>query len=236
VISIVTFKWKKEGYRSTFTGQHVNAMRDMVAQRYPDPHRFLCITDDAEGIAPSIEIVPLWSEHADIANPSWPTGPSCYRRLKVFSDWFGEIAGDRFACIDLDAVLMRDMRPIWNRPEDFLIWKTGNRAIPFCASMFLLRAGSRREVWDDFDPARSPLEALNSGSKGSDQAWIAHRLGNQLDGWGVNEGVYGYREHILREHCGDLPANARAVMFPGKPDPWEPAARRQSPWINTFYA
>src|SRR5688572_14830399 len=104
MISVVTFKWSKRGYRSTFTSDNVNISRRNFARHYPYPHRFICVTDDPAGLDADVEYVPLWNDYADIANPTWPTGPSCYRRLKVFSEGFVQIAGDRILHIDLDMV------------------------------------------------------------------------------------------------------------------------------------
>jgi hypothetical protein len=235
MISFVVFKWLKAGYRSTFTSKNVNTTRRMVARHYTKPHRFICVTDDGKGLEEGIEVVPLWSDHAEIPNPSWPGGPSCYRRLKVFSEWFGSIAGERFVCLDLDVVITGDLSPLVERSEDFLIWQTGNPNIPFCASMFMMTAGVHRKVWDSFDPKTSPRLALTCGMKGSDQAWIAYCLGKKIPGWGINEGVYSYRDHVIKNHRGQLPKGARMVMFHGRPDPWEQGAISQSPWIKGFY-
>jgi hypothetical protein len=235
VISFVTFKWTKPGYRSTFTAAHVNVSRHMIERHYPHPHRFICVTDDPKGIDAGIEVIPIWTDHADIPNPSWPSGPSCYRRLKVFSKEFGQIAGERFVCFDLDMVFTGDLTRLFSRTEDFLIWHTGNPRIPFCASMFMMTAGKFSHVWDDFDPESSPKKALESQMKGSDQAWIAHKLGMKLAGWGTNDGVYSYRDHIIRNFAGKLPKNASAVVFHGKPDPWDMTALQASPWIFDHY-
>lgn len=235
MISVVTFKWHKPGYRSKFTAEHVNTMRAMVRRHYSKPHRFICVTDDPKGLASDIEYIPLWNDHADIPNPSWPAGPSCYRRLKVFSDWFAKIAGERFVCIDLDVVVTGDLDPLFDRTEDFLIWQTGNPSIPFCASMFMMTGGVHRRVWEDFDPLVSPRLALTSGMKGSDQAWIAYCLGKKIPGWGIQDGVYSYRDHLVKRFAGTLPPHARMVMFHGRPDPWEVNAMNASPWIRKHY-
>lgn len=235
MISVICFKWKTPGYRSTFTSQNVNVTRRMVARHYEAPHRFICVTDDPVGIEPGIEVLPLWSDYASIPNPSWPAGPSCYRRLKVFSKDFAAVAGERFVCLDLDVVITGDLKPLWSRTEDFLIWRTGMPTIPFCASMFMMTAGVHHRIWDDFNPAVSPRLALTRGMKGSDQAWISYCLGNDLPGWGQKEGVHSYRDHLMKQHSGRLPKDARMVMFTGRPDPWEASAQFASPWIRSFY-
>lgn len=235
MISVIVFKWKKTGYRSTFSSANVNVTRRMVARHYLKPHRFICITDDPKGLDEGIEYVPLWNDHAEIPNPSWPGGPSCYRRLRVFSEEFREIAGDRFVCLDLDVVITRDLAPLWDRTENFLIWQTGNPNIPFCASMFMMTAGVHRHVWETFDPKSSPRQALTCGMKGSDQAWIAYCLGKKIPGWGTADGVYSYRDHLVKNFKGGLPPDARMAIFHGRPDPWDQNAILHSPWIKRHY-
>jgi len=235
--SVVTFKWKpKAGYRSVFTSKNVNITRKNFARFYPEPHRFICVTDDPVGLDSGIEYVPLWDDFSNLTNPSWPSGPSCYRRLLTFGKEFEKIAGKRFICIDLDIVFTGDLRPIVNRTEDFIIWGTGNPKIPYCASMYLMTAGVHERVLTTFDPRVSPGKTRAAGFFGSDQAWINYCLGRNIATWSVTDGVYSYRDHLMKAHRGALPSHgARAVIFHGKPDPWDQAARMVSPWIDEFY-
>lgn len=221
MISFVTFKWKApEGYRSKFEGWHVNALRDMVAKHYPDPHRFICIADDPAGIAKGVEVVPLWDDYADIPNATWgDKAPSCYRRLKVFSKEFEQIAGKRFCVMDLDVVITGDLRPLVNRPEDFVMWKDPGMKWPYNGSMMLMTAGARSQVWDDFDPATSPQEANAAGCLGSDQGWISYKLGKKEATWAAKDGVLSYRVDLGRGP--QLPKHARVVVFHGQEDPWD---------------
>lgn len=79
-------KWKPPfAFRTTYKAEHVNVLRRMVARHYPHPHRFVCITDDAKGIDPGVEVIPVWDDYADIPPPQGGYNPSCYRRLRLFS-------------------------------------------------------------------------------------------------------------------------------------------------------
>jgi hypothetical protein len=70
VLTVCCWKWKgPANYRSQFAAEHVNVLARMVARHYAKPHRFVCITDDAEGIDPEIGIVPLWDDFASIPSP-----------------------------------------------------------------------------------------------------------------------------------------------------------------------
>jgi hypothetical protein len=208
----------------------------MVERHYQDPHRMICITDDPNGIDPRVTTVPLWDLYSDLVNPTWPrVGPNCYPRLFAFSHEFERIVGRRFVSLDLDVAVTRDLRPLWNRTEDFVMWHTGMKHIPYCASMFMLTTGSRERVWSEFDPIESPKLTRAARLKGSDQAWIHHCLGPTIPSWGAADGVYSYGEHIIKGHDGDLPDDARVVMFTGRPDPWNLVAQQRSPWISDHY-
>lgn len=230
--SVITWKWDKPGYRSRFTSDIVNALRRDVARYYPHPHRFICITDDPSGLDDGIERVPLWTFWGGIENPTWGAkGPSCYRRLAAFHPDFEQIAGKRFVSLDLDVVIVDDLTPLWNRPEDFVITKAVAGEQIYNGSMFMMTAGSKRRVYDRFDPERSPQMTAAEGLRGTDQAWIQYALGPHEATWSAEDGVFGYRVDCVRKLRGGLPRNARIVMFWGKPDPWDPEAQQQSPWI-----
>ncbi len=257
MLSIVTFKWAKPGYRSVFTAANVNTTKRMVDRHYPDPHRVICVTDDPVGIDSGVEVIPLWGDASHLPNPTWANGPSCYRRLKVFSNWFADKITSRFVVIDLDIVFTGDMRPIWNREEDFLIWRPNHRGVPLCASMFMIRPGTNQKVWDTFDHSISPKLASDAGWRGSDQGWITYCLGQNTPGWGSADGIYGYKDDLCKGKkklpnihldsrlaaqrkqpervYGSLPEDARAVIFTGKPDPWDREAINTSPWIAEHY-
>ena len=234
--SVVVWKWAKPGYRSTFTAEHVNTMRRMVARNYRFPHRFICITDDGAGIDPEVEVVPLWDEHGDLRNPTWPTdGPSCYRRLRSFSAAFEDIAGRRFVSVDLDVVITGDLTPLWNRPEDFVIYAPASTGHNVNGSMWLMTAGCREQVWQAFDPETSPRVSHAARIQGSDQAWIQYVLGRDEARWTTRDGVFAYKLDCVRKRNGALPPGARLVVFHGKPDPWDREAMRRSPWIQQHY-
>lgn len=233
--SVVTFKWRpKAGYRSHFHAQHVNMLQREFKRFLKVPHRFICVTDDPKGLDPAIEPVPLWNTFANIPNPTWPNGPSCYRRLVTFGRDFAAIAGQRFVCVDLDVVITRDVTQLFDRPEDFVIWGTGDARIPYCASLYMMTAGAKEEVLTRFDPKTSPALSQAAGYRGSDQGWINYCLGKSIPTWGRRHGVYSYRNHLHKLHRGKLPHDARVVIFHGTPDPWDHKALQASPWIREY--
>jgi hypothetical protein len=236
VLTVVTFRWQPApGYRSKFGPAEVNTLFRMVDRHYQAPHRNVCVTDDPRGLDRTIEVVPLWDDFAAIPSPHGPGNPSCYRRLKLFDPSIASLLGPRFVCLDLDTVIVGDLRPLWDRTEDFMIWGETNPKSFYNGSMFMLTAGARPQVWTDFDPRVSPRLTKRAGRFGSDQGWISYCLGPGEATWGRDDGVYSFRVHLEPNNGGeDLPANARIVMFHGKVDPWSWKGQRLA-WVREHY-
>lgn len=230
----VTFKWKPgQQYRSQFGPETVNTLWSMLGRHHDGPFRLTCITDDAKGISGEVRTIPLWDDHCKLPSPHGHGYPSCYRRLKLFSDEAAQIIGPRFVVMDLDVVICRRINPLFDGDEDFKIWGDTAKGTPYNGSLYMLRAGTRRQVWDSFDPVESPKRSLALGYIGSDQGWIGAALGTGEAKWGVRDGVYSYRNHIQRTGYL-LPENARIVIFHGAVDPWSMQAKRIG-WVSKHY-
>lgn len=241
MLDVVFWKWKSlTGYRSKFSAKHVNIAASMVRRHYAKPHRISCITDDAAGIDNSIRVIPLWSDYRNLRNPSFRSGPSCYCRLKAYSKEAADIIGPRFVSLDLDMVVVGDLTPLWDRDEDYIVWgdtllmrdggSLGN--VPgYNGSMWMMTAGARSQVWDKFDPMKSPQQAHRARNLGSDQGWVTHVLGAGETMWTTADGVYSFRKH-LRHQANSLPADARIVFFHGVP--WTEVLP-PIPWVRENY-
>jgi hypothetical protein len=236
-LKVVCWKWQPpKGYRSNFTAANVNTLYNMVKRHYHKPFELVCITDDSTGINPFIRVVPLSTveEFAHLQSPHGGVNPACYRRLIMYSDKARELIGERFVSIDLDVVLVSDVTPLWDRPEDFMIWGETLRRTPYNGSMQMMTAGARRQVYDEFDPETSPLVARKAGFDGSDQAWISYKLGPHEKRWTMKDGVFSYRLHV-KPNAFKIPKGARAIFFEGQVDPWSPTAQKLCPWIDEHY-
>lgn len=221
--SFVCWKWG-----ATYTAEHVNTLHSMVARNYPAPHTFACVTNDATGIDPRVTIIPDAEDFAAVPSPHGRGAVSCYRRLALFHPDAAATIGPRIVSLDLDCVITGDLRPLVDRPEDFIAWRDPLHR-QYNGSLVILTAGARPQVWERFDPGRSPQEALATGLKGSDQGWISHCLPREAT-VGREDGVYSYKWDKVRG--GALPANARMVFFTGEPKPWAEAGVE---WIREHY-
>lgn len=232
-LCFVTWRWTPpKNYRSTFGPETVFALREMVARHYSKPHRFVCVTDQPEAL-PGIETIRLWPDLSDLPSPFGHSYPSCYRRLKVFAPDAGELFGPRLVSIDLDMVIVGNIEPLFDRDDEFIAWGESDfKAQKFCGSIWMLKTGTRPQVWTEFDPKTSPARARAAGCRGSDQAWLSYMLPNAAT-WGKKDGVYSYRKDIAFNR-NKLPLNAKVVAFHGKQDPWGPRAQNID-WVKAHY-
>ena len=238
-LTFVTYKWKAmPGYRSKFTAEHVNILARMIGRNYKAPHEVVCVTDEPDGIDSSIRVVPLWDEFKDIPSPHDGLGrlrrnPSCYRRLRMFRRDAREWLGERICSMDLDTVITADLTVMLDRPENFIIYGDTNPTSPYNGSLILFTAGARAQLYEEFDPVKSPPMGLSRGYYGSDQAWIGVCLGPNEPKWSRRDGVYSYRNDLGPNHR-ELPHNARLVIFHGWTDPWSPEAQEFA-WVRRHY-
>lgn len=235
--TVICWRWKpKPGYRSTYAPSTVRALRDMVAKHYRHPHRFVCVDDAPEEIDADIETIRDFGDFADLPSPHGKKNPSCYRRLRLFHPDSASLFGTRFVSLDLDCVIVGDLAPLWDRPEELVCWGDTNPqpGSYYNGSMILMTAGARPRVWTEFDPRTSPDKALAAKAWGSDQGWLSYCLGPGEARWGIQHGVYSFRNHIEHQPGKMLPADARVVMFHGRVDPWM-AEAQQLAWVRAHY-
>jgi hypothetical protein len=236
VISFVTWFWAAPvGYRSKFEPDHVNVLFRMIDRNFPEPHRNIVVTNERGKYDKTIEVVPDTADFAGVPNPNGTHNPSCYRRLRAFSPDAGAVFGDRFVSFDLDTVIVGDLRPLFDRQDEFIIWGESDfpRTQWFNGSLWMLKAGSRPKVWDDFNPRHSPRIAAKAGKRGSDQGWLSYVLSKDEATWGRQDGVYSFRKHIMPSG-GGLPPDARVVAFHGRKDPWGFDAQ-QIDWVRAAW-
>lgn len=236
--TICTWLWDDGSARSkSFAPAHVNALRKMIARNLPEPHRFVCIADSAEGFDPEVEVMPTPEAAKRLGELRSPEGgrfPSCYRRLWMFSEE-ARVLGERVLLIDIDLVVVADITPIFKPENEFVGWRPfrdwGNQC-RFGGGIYLLTPGSRTQVWNDFTGPKSIAAARAAGYRGSDQAWISYKLSKSDPYWDRESGIFSIRD--FRTEQDKLPADARLVQMNGPIKPWMPEAQR-IPWIRQHW-
>lgn len=191
-LDIICWKWyaglhpKK---RMLFGADHVNTLHSMLKRHVHIPFRLICITDDAVGIERGIKILPLWNDYR------YKGG--CFVRLKIFAPGFPEGLGisKRFCSIDLDCVITQDITPLLTTPDDFLIWGDPSRKALYCGSFWVMKTGSRPQVWQKFDPDKYPM-IDGKYRLGTDQAVLTDILGPNEKMVGKSDGVLKFSDDI----------------------------------------
>lgn len=236
MFKVVAWLWSDENYRWNdrfrYGAHHVNVLKNSVARNLAMPHEFVCITDNPEGLDSDIRVVPLWDDLRYMGG--------CYNRLKAFSPEMADIIGERFVWMDVDCVVTGQLDPLFNRPEDFVIWSNNYGRMAYCGSMVMMTAGARSEVWADFDPVESPAIAKANKLVGTDQAWIETRIPGEAT-WTSENGVLSRKDVMKgsklpgRVKGGELPEGTRVVFFHGPWDPSQEALQTALPWIRDHW-
>src|SRR5690554_6067247 len=223
-LTFVCFKWRpvRTGFQlpsvCQYTAKHVNVLRSMLERHVHIPHRLVCVTDDPAGIDPRVEIVPLWDKCRALGG--------CYNRLWVFSHEARDLFGDRFVCIDLDVVLVRDCTTLFTRSEDFVInaynpIREGENDQHYNGGLFMMNAGARASVWEQFDPQTTPaIVQADPRVIGTDQAWIRLHLGRGEARWTNADGdPEATRPRRARPDKRLLSPHTRSCASPVFPNP-----------------
>jgi hypothetical protein len=167
MISVVTWKWG-----DLFSVDYVNKLRNMVARNLHVPHRFICVTDDTNGMDTRIESAPLWP--VDLVDAH------CSIRMKQFDRAVASVLGERFLTIDLDVVIVGDITPIVTRTEP-LVCYLAQYCNLYGGGLHLQTAGVLQGLWDAYskDPMglHKAAKAWPGGSHdGSDQDMLNYYL------------------------------------------------------------
>jgi hypothetical protein len=234
MVSVVTWLWS--GPLRKFLPEHVNTLQRMFAHYLTIPHRFICVADSPEGFAPGVEYFATPPEARAVgmfASPEGARFPSCYRRLWGFSRAARDAFGDRFLTIDIDLLLLRNINHVVEHQAEFVGWRPyrdwGNK-VRFGGGIYLMTAGARDFVWDQFNGQQSIKDARHAGYRGSDQAWLSYKLAPRGEAyWGKDAGLYSVRDFRT---TGNAPGDACLVQFNGNEKPWH----SQSSWARSQWA
>jgi hypothetical protein len=233
-LAVITFlfeqprEWQVRG-RTKYSARHVNALHRAIAANLTVPHRFVCLTDQPEGI--ECETLPVW--------PAITVGGehSCYRKIRAFDAEFQHSLGDRILCLDLDVAIMGDITPLVTDDDCRMLAGSrnarGQQVALYNGSMWLCRSGARHHVWADFEPekARRMREQLimpgGKRVKGSDQAWFSCVMPDEKV-WTPGDGVHQF--YMLKN--GVVPDGARMVFFAGSTKPWSRFTQHNHPSLH----
>lgn len=219
-LTVVTWLWG-----SKYNPDDVAKLAAGIKRHLKQPYRLLCVTDQKINI-PGVDVAEIPMEDRDLLEVQ-----GCFARLRMFDPaWQADNNITRWACMDLDTVIVGPLDTLFDRPEPFVILRGGNFAnpCPYGGALMMLRAGEHSDVWRDFS-----LEAAGKVpfySFPDDQGWIWHKIPNAA-GWkcGPESGVYVFRKPGWPRGNDNLPKDARIVTFNG----WRsPEKFKDLPWVR----
>lgn len=227
MLAICTWLWGDK-----FEMSEVVRLRNMLKRNVTIPYKFILFTNVFEPIRNDAMLF------YPIIDPKLLHVNGCFARLRIFDPEFQykvEIAVDqkfdRFATIDLDTVLTKNIDPLFDIDAKFAIMQGGNAAnpCPYNGALQLLRKGAYPEVWDDFTLEKASKVPFYSFP--DDQGWIHHKLPN-MPGWKTGtQGVYVFRKPGWPDATDNLPKDARLVTFINK----TPKQLQHLPWIKEHW-
>lgn len=230
--------------------EYVNRLYAMARRHTTGDIRFVCFTDDGSGIVPDVEIQPL---------PDFPGVPDHlavkpWRKLSLWQKKLANMQGDALF-LDLDVIITGSLDEFFTyEPGKFCVihnWtqptqKVGN------TSVFRFPIGKYPHIYDDF--VANP-EGIYQKYR-IEQQYISGELPVGAQVFWPGSWCRSFKEELLPPlplrwwQTPQLPADARIVVFHGKPDPDEAAVGqwpvkkawkkiyktvRPTPWITQHW-
>lgn len=132
---IICIKWGKK-----FAAEYVNKLYGMVSRNITPPFRFVCFTDDTDGIRPEVECQPL-----PIIDYTIPVGTSGqWGKSRLWSKQLGDLSGN-VLFMDLDLVIVDNIDGFFDYLPEQQVVMTRNITNPLeklgQTSLFRFRVG-----------------------------------------------------------------------------------------------
>lgn len=195
---------------------YVNILHASLRRHATLDFRFVCFTEDRDGLDPAIEARPL---------PYWLRG--WWNKIPLFAPPQC-IENDQIIAIDLDVVITGSIDWLLNFRADFCGYKMIARSEPtYNGSLWTLKPGCYQNVWFNFQECADEIMSGNY----SDQEWISQQIkdGKYFQDWFPRK-VAGYRADYLEKGKGVPDKETSIWLFHGFPKPLE--AAKTVGWIK----
>ncbi len=212
VQTVICIKWG-----AAYGADYANTLYSMVSRNTERPLRFVCFTDDAEGLRPEIEPKPL---------PPIDLPPShqwkAWRKISLWAGKLDDLTGD-VLFLDLDVVVTGSIDAFFDfKPEESYCvienWTQMDEGIGN-TSVFRLRIGAHAEVYDKL--MADPAAAVQSTRNG--QTFISRNI-SRMTYWPADWCV-SFKHTLMPRwplnfvKVPPLPRETRVVCFTGLPNP-----------------
>jgi hypothetical protein len=240
-VNVICMKWGR-----LYGPEYVNHLRAGVARHLARPHRFVCFTDDASGLSPDVQALPL----PELGLPAGQRDRR-WQKLAVFRDQLGDLTGPTLF-LDLDLVIVDALDPFFDLPGRFFIIRDDDlfRRKPLRklnaerdrflhsvgnSSVFRFEIGQHRYILEAYvaDPVGAAAKYEISQQFQSAQLAAHGDLHYWPSQWCVSFKNACVPRH-LRSYASDpsVPAGARIVVFAGEPKMSEVLAGGGHKWYR----
>ena len=233
--NVVCMKWGDK-----YGPEYVNILARMVARNITIPYRFICFTDNPDGLDEGIEVRPIPA----FPEPDWEWGRWCpaWRKLTLLDDPVSDLKG-KLLFFDLDVVIVGNLDSFFSFSDKMSIienWSQPNRIIGQ-ASAFCFPIGKYTHLLEDY------LANPNAIAKKykTEQVYIPRALGKGNFEYFPDDWCRSFKFHCLPGgimnlfgHAKRAPASAKIVVFHGNPNPPDAIEGRwggRVPWYKRFY-
>lgn len=230
-VNVLCIKWGAK-----YGPEYVNRLRAMVARNLSRPHRFVCLTDHAEGIDAGIEVKAIpETGFADFDQRQAWTFAHGWLKLTSFKNPLYDLVGPTLF-IDLDVVIVASIDCFFDEPGQFLVIKewdkrdeTGN------TSVYRYEIGAHADALEHLKQNKTAALA----SVRNEQEYITGFLARQgkLKYWPAGWCV-SFKRHCLRKGPlgwflpARIPPGAKIVAFHGKPNPPDAIVGKSGKWYR----
>lgn len=238
--NVICMKWGTK-----FSPEYVNILSASVRRNLTGEYRFVCFTDDAQGLDKRIEVAPLPTMTGLEGRPE-----RGWRKLTLFQEKLADLRGTALF-LDLDVVIADALDPFFELPGEFRIiedWnlpgtKIGN------SSVFRFQIGAHPYVLDEFlDDRQTVYRTFRN-----EQAYLSHAIAQkgELLYW-PESWCLSFKKHFMRRFplgyfCEPKPRkDCKIIVFHGNPNPdcvrngWHNAsglrAVKKTPWIDKLWS
>jgi hypothetical protein len=229
-VNVLCIKWGRK-----YGPEYVNKLHSMVRRHLHRPFRFVCLTDDSQGIDPGIETMPIpevgFAEF-DQRKP-WTFGHG-WLKLTSFADPLYDLQG-RTLFLDLDIVIVDSLDPFFEQEGEFIVireWDkqdgTGN------TSCYLYTIGAHRDALQHL----AEQYPASIADVRNEQEFITGYLARQgkLSYW-PEAWCRSFKRHCMPGLLGwfsepFIPEGARIIVFHGKPNPPDAIAGVSGKWYR----
>ena len=224
MINVICIKYGR--YYAPF---YVNRLYASVARNLSRPFRFVCVTNDPEGIRSEVECVPF-IENPVVPGRKWP---NIFSKLTIFKDGFADLKGPTLY-LDLDTLIMGPLDKFFDyRPGDFCIirnwiefYKRIFRKVPPIgnSSCFRFEAGASNEVYEFFLRVKNDPAKANLFGKGSQKLQTRAMFHAGTVSWWPNDWVCSFKRQCVPPFPLNKfleprpPKGASVIAFHGRPD------------------